>query len=68
MTSFWPAARFERQTKDARAGPSAWMRMTTLPAARQHLVLTIDANLQSIAEQELRQTVETCQPRAARSW
>jgi cell division protein FtsI/penicillin-binding protein 2 len=53
---------FERQTKDARRRPIGVDEDDYLsPQHGQHLVLTIDANLQSIAEQELRQTVETCQ-------
>jgi cell division protein FtsI/penicillin-binding protein 2 len=56
---------FERQTKDARRRPIGIDQDDYRPPQHgQHLVLTIDANLQSIAEQELRQTVETA--RAAR--
>jgi cell division protein FtsI/penicillin-binding protein 2 len=53
---------FERQTKDARRRPIGVDEEDYRPPQHgQHLVLTIDANLQSIAEQELRETVESNQ-------
>jgi cell division protein FtsI (penicillin-binding protein 3) len=50
---------FERDTKDAKRRPIGVAEEDYLaPQHGQHLVLTIDANLQMIAEQELRDTVE----------
>jgi cell division protein FtsI (penicillin-binding protein 3) len=52
-------AGFERETKDARRRPIGVAAEDYLPPQHgQHLVLTIDANLQMIAEEELRDTVE----------
>ncbi|MDP9174991.1 MAG: penicillin-binding protein 2 [Planctomycetota bacterium] len=50
---------FERETKDARRRPIGVAADDYLPPEHgQHLVLTIDANLQMIAEEELRDTIE----------
>ena len=50
---------FEREEKDARRRPIGVTAEDYLPPQHgQHLVLTIDANLQMIAEEELRDTVE----------
>jgi cell division protein FtsI/penicillin-binding protein 2 len=52
-------AGFERETKDASRRPIGVAADDYLPPQHgQHLVLTIDANLQMIAEEELRDTVE----------
>jgi cell division protein FtsI (penicillin-binding protein 3) len=50
---------FERETKDARRRPIGVAAEDYLPPQHgEHLVLTIDTNLQMIAEEELRDTVE----------